>query len=265
MEDRLNLKILEINPKTLKFTISGIEDALANALRRIFINEVPTMAIDYIEIEENTSNVLDEFIYQRIQLIPLKLDANIYKQFCDCDNSCDLCSKEFEIDISGKDVTSRDLIPGDTNNILIARLHPGQKLKLKAVAKKGIGLQGAKWSPVSASIFRPIVNVDVDRKKFDSLNESVKISWTQKCPNGVLNYDNKRLNIISERCDLCGICMIGDIEDMTQITSVPKKFLFTIESVGNLSAPDILIRGLGILQEKLKLLKSSILADCEEI
>ena len=55
----------------LKFELSNTELSVANALRRIIIGEVQTMAIEIVEVEENTSALNDEFIAHRLGLVPL--------------------------------------------------------------------------------------------------------------------------------------------------------------------------------------------------
>ena len=53
------------------FSLIGVDAAIANAFRRILIAEVPTLAIEYVFIHNNTSVIQDEVLAQRLGLIPL--------------------------------------------------------------------------------------------------------------------------------------------------------------------------------------------------
>lgn len=54
------ITIRTIEKNSVTFTLSNVDLAVANALRRIMIAEVPTMAIDLVEIESNTVGAFGE-------------------------------------------------------------------------------------------------------------------------------------------------------------------------------------------------------------
>lgn len=56
----------------LSFSLVGVDAAIANALRRILIAEVSTLAIETVFIEDNTSVIHDEVLSHRLGLIPFK-------------------------------------------------------------------------------------------------------------------------------------------------------------------------------------------------
>lgn len=54
------------------FSLVGLDAAIANAFRRILMAEVPTLAIEFVFVHNNTSVIQDEVLAQRLGLIPLK-------------------------------------------------------------------------------------------------------------------------------------------------------------------------------------------------
>lgn len=65
------VSVRRISPDFCEFVLSDTDPSVANALRRVMLSEVPTLAIDLVEIEVNTTVLNDEFIAHRLGLIPL--------------------------------------------------------------------------------------------------------------------------------------------------------------------------------------------------
>ena len=58
--------ILEHNAESIKFELRETHLSVANALRRVMLSEVPTLAIDLVEIHYNNTVLNDEFITHRL-------------------------------------------------------------------------------------------------------------------------------------------------------------------------------------------------------
>lgn len=168
--------ILQAVTDHVDFTLSNVDLAFANSLRRTILAEVPTMAIDLVEVEANTSVLADEFIAHRLGLIPLnsrQIEDVLYTRDCDCDQYCENCSVTIMMNAKcSKDseevvkVYARDLIVLDPRpnewvgnpvitdeagqGSVICKLRKGQEVKMKCIAKKGIAKEHAKWAPTSA-------------------------------------------------------------------------------------------------------------------
>lgn len=70
--DILNFhRIRHLEADNCEFVLSGTDPSVANALRRVMLVDVPTIAIDLVEIEANSTVLNDEFIAHRLGLIPI--------------------------------------------------------------------------------------------------------------------------------------------------------------------------------------------------
>ena len=71
--EKLKIRIVSLTEEQLIFDLVGVDASIANALRRILLAEVPTMAIEMVYIESNTSIIQDEVLAHRLGLVPIKV------------------------------------------------------------------------------------------------------------------------------------------------------------------------------------------------
>jgi len=339
--EEFSMKILDQPSKNeLIFEMIGVDVSFANALRRILLAEVPTMAIETIFMWDNTSIIHDEVLAHRLGLIPINVDARYFESYDEDEfndsaenagNDSDLiaaqnatdrntivfklsvtCGKSDEARKDGsssdsdiddtvlgnaeldeaassaaaglpsatqtpnrpytKHIYSRDLewIPqGDQaqqfetirpvhEDILIAKLRPGQAIELEAHARKGIGKDHAKYSPVATASFRLMPEIEILKPVYDDLAEELvhvlepgvfKLEAVDKSdPPGT------RIKAVVSNPYACtmsrNFMRNKELAESIQIRRVPNHVIFSIESVGMASPGVLVAESIRVLQGK---------------
>lgn len=252
------ITISELTDDHIKFILYDCDLSVANALRRIMLSEVPTITIDLVEFESNTSVLADEFLAHRLGLIPLtshQAKEFKYSRDCSCMQYCSNCSVELTLNVrcnedSTRDVTSRELVSNhekvhpvhDLANqapgILIVKLRKGQEVRVRCIAKKGVGKEHSKWSPVSSVSFEYDPDNLLRHTTFWT-EEDVNKEWPHSVytqgpypdEENQLPYDPK---------------------------AEPNKFYFLVEAIGCLRPEEILLQAINVLQSKLGAVQLSL-------
>ncbi len=258
----MEIKILEKNDTTMRLLIQGVSVAFMNAMRRIMLSEVPSMAIDEVVIIENSSILHDEILSHRLGLISLKSDLDSYNlpEECPCKSEfgCNLCRVALTLEVEAGENTITvysDALRSENPNItpvsdkvIIVKLAPNQKIQLEAYARLGKGKNHAKWQPVSACAYKYLPQIKVNRRKCDMCGKCIEV-----CPKGILVNSEKRIEIqrILE-CTLCQDCMDACPQNppAIKVSWEENAFIFNIESTGALPVERIVLEALNILDKK---------------
>lgn len=282
---------------TLIFDLVGLEAPLANALRRIMMAEVPTMAVERVEMINNTSVIPDEVLAHRLGMVPILADPRKFHfkssspKAGTCGGLLELEEEEdrednavvFELHVrctavpgqsedADEDrkyinhrVLSSDFVwkpigsQAETfrqcpirpvhDDILIAKLRPGQEISARMVCVKGIGQDHAKFSPVSTTSYRLLTDVRVNH---DLVTGHLAEKLVEMCPVGVFELeDGHAIPAHPRKCTLCRECIRHEgWEDRVQISRNKKHFIFSVESTGVLKPEEIVEQALEVLIQK---------------
>ena len=316
--DNFEMKILENKEDELVFELIGCDTSFANALRRILLAEVRTVAIETVYMWNNTPIIHDEVLCHRLGLIPLDIDARLFDPLVDPDEATDrntvvfqlavVCEKPSDeekeegdssmdlgeelgnpknpeldrvalaaarkeaIETPGrpytKHVYSKDLVwipQGDQekhfpngirpvhDDILIAKMRPGQEIELECHARVGIGKDHAKFSPVATACYRLYTEIDLlepvyddDAKELVHLYEPGVFELVPSKKKGK-SVEAKVVNPYA--CTMSRNYMRNPtLAKAVRMRRVPNHFIFSVESVG-MQKPAVLVA------EALKVLK----------
>ncbi|MFL6327668.1 MAG: DNA-directed RNA polymerase subunit D [Nitrososphaeraceae archaeon] len=163
-----SMDVVQKEDQRIIIKFNNVPRQYVNAIRRLSISEVPTLAIDDVVILDNSSVMHDEAIAHRLGLIPLRTDLSrfVMPHDCDCKSTlgCSKCrvllvldseaSEKTKVVTSGELLSEDELVKPVSKDIPIIILAPSQKLKFEAYARLGVGKDHAKWQPTSAAIVK---------------------------------------------------------------------------------------------------------------
>ncbi|KAJ3480226.1 hypothetical protein NLI96_g8500 [Meripilus lineatus] len=275
------VRIREFKRDRVNFVLENVDLAVANSFRRAMMADIPTIAIDLVEIEANTTVLPDEFIAHRLGMIPLvstNCDEAIRNtRDCSCLDGCRYCTIDLILRVACEEgimeVTSNHLEIGPprivdqeevgeelskrtpsfgmpvgknepgVNPVLICKMRKGQELRIRCVAKKGIAKEHAKWSPCSAVAFEYDPHNKLRHTTY-WFEKDIKTEWP-------LSENAKEEE--PERED-----------EPFDFNAKPNKFYMEVETDGSLGAQEVVLKGLQEMQTKLANLILGLKSDPEQ-
>ncbi|KAF8885421.1 DNA-directed RNA polymerase [Mucidula mucida] len=254
------VRIRELKKDRVNFVLENVDLAFANSLRRVMMADIPTIAIDLVEIQTNLTVLPDEFIAHRLGMVPLVStncdEAMKYNRDCNCISFCDYCSIRLELDVRCDEAVTMDITSnhlevvahqedsmlesGDELSkrshdfghpvgkgvagvppVLLCKIRKGQSLKMTCIAKKGIAKEHAKWSPCSAVSF-----------EYDPYNKLRHTTyWFENDERAEWPLSDNKLEEDAPRDD-----------ELFDFNAKPNKFYFEVETDGSLSPQEVVLK-----------------------
>ncbi|THH18339.1 hypothetical protein EW146_g2644 [Bondarzewia mesenterica] len=298
-KQRLKVKVQSLSNRSIEFDLVGVDASIANALRRILIAEVPTIAVEYVYAWNNTSVMVDEVLAQRLGMIPLNVDPDLMQmKDGSSDQATDRNTIVFKLNVAcernksapkgateasqlyinsevlsghlqwvpqGDQASVFDVLPGPTNpNIVLVKLRPGQEIDMEMHAIKGVGKDHAKFSAVATASYRLLPHIILNPYKPVPPQYAEKF---QKCFSpDVINVDPVTKAVSVDEHGARKESMSREVlrhpefEGCVQLARVRDHFIFNIESEGPYAPERLFLESAKVMRQKISALKRAAYA-----
>ena len=260
-DHKMKFRFVKKDERSARIIFEDSNYAEMNFLRRALMFEVPVMAIEDVYFTKNSSPLYDEMVAQRLGLVPLSTDLVTYryKDACKCKGKgCSRCEVKLSVALKGpatlyaKDIKSTDSrVKPVYDETPITKLGKNQEIVFEAIASLGTGRTHMKWSPALVYyIAKPSVKIDSAKaKKF--LKEII-----EACPSKVIEEKAGKLVVnedllLNDDLAVEQVKYVSDKFDGVKLTEDDSKFIFIIESWGQLPIDDMLKRAKELMVEEI--------------
>ncbi|KAK9478846.1 DNA-directed RNA polymerase [Lipomyces japonicus] len=297
-KESFKINISHLNQESSTFDLIGVDASVANAFRRIMISEIPTLAVEYVYIENNTSIIQDEVLAHRLGLIPLRANPDYLRWFKKDDPNFEPTDYDTVVlKLAVKCTTNAKAPAGTTDpkelynnahvyanqivfepqgrqeewfpdgvvpvnpDILVAKLRPGQEIDLTMHCILGIGQDHAKFSPVATASYRLLPTIDIIGEKITGeLAEKFKSCF----PEGVIGINSSGEAFVKDaRKDTVSreVLRHPEFNGRVRLGRQRNHFIFSVESTGAMTPDDIFIKSVQLLKKKAQILRKFNLRD----
>lgn len=238
----------------LVFLLEGGDEVFANTIRRLIVEEVPTLAVEDVEIKDNSSALYDEMLALRLGLIPIKTDLSSYrlpKSQEEVEEKSAACTLQLRLKAGKKGyVYAEEAVSSDPKctfvypKMPVVKLLPKQKLDVTLTAVVGRGREHTKWSPGLAFYkWEPVLKVG-------KVANPEKVAAASD--DGVFTLKGSKLEIDKEKIYDSNLLEQYAEMDPGITVEYTKNIIFTVESWGQLSCKEMLSKSAEVLLEKVE-------------
>lgn len=117
-------------PMHAKVTFTGVNNAIANAIRRVICLELPVRAMicEYTDVETDDPHVINEMIIKRLRMIPLDQKCPLSMKF-----NLSAIASTTVLDVKSKDILPKSGKPMFNETFTLLSLQPGRKINIKNI------------------------------------------------------------------------------------------------------------------------------------
>ena len=242
----MQIEIVEMEDTRAKFILKNSSPAMANALRRTMLQDIPKMAIDKVDFHlgpimqddkeyESVTSLFDEIIAHRLGLVPVPTtDQFTFQKDCSCGGvGCPGCSIMYSLNKVGPGT----VLSGDLQAVLIY-----------ATAVMGTAKQHVKWQAAFGVGYSYMPAIEIDAAK--AADSDVRDYAVKSYP-GLFKVEDGKL-VVDDiyRASRYGKAIQQDpvLQDAVSIDWDDSNFIFKFETDGSLTAQQVLDKAVEILE-----------------